>query len=88
MLLSLKYISSYLFISVLSNQLEEIKKEKEDITNILFIIDKSVSANFWCFKKERWLFIKLKLKTIMIYLTVFDAIIDVIKKKEDFKNKS
>ena len=88
MLLSLKYISSYLFISVLSNQLEEIKKEKEDITNILFIIDKSVSAKFWCSKKERWLFIKLKLKTIMIYLTVFDAIIDVIKKKEDFKNKS
>ncbi len=24
----------------------------------------------------------------MIYLTVFDAIIDVIKKKKDFKNES
>ncbi len=64
------------------------KKEKEDIINISFIIDRSVLAEFWCFKKERWFFIKLKLKAIMIYLTVFNAIINVIKKKEDSENKS
>ncbi len=37
-------MSSYLFILILLNQLEEMKKEKEDIMNIFFIIDKLVSA--------------------------------------------
>jgi len=72
----------------LSNQLEEMKKKKKDITNILFIINKSVSAESQHFKRERQLFIKLKLKAIIIYLVVFNAIIDVIKKKKDFKNES
>ena len=81
-------MSSYSFILILSNQLEEMKKEKENVINIFFIINKSVLAESQHFKKERWLFIKLKLKTIMIYLAVFDVIIDVIKKKEDFKNES
>ena len=88
MLLSSKYVSSYSFISVLSNQLKEIKKEKKDVINISFTIDRLVSAESWYFKKERQLFIKLKLKAIMIYLTVFNVIVDVIKKKEDFKSES
>jgi len=85
---SLKYISSYSFILILPNQLEEMKKEKKDIMNISFIINKSVLAESQCSKRERQLFIKLKLKAIIIYLTVFNVIIDVIKKKEDFKDKS
>ncbi len=64
------------------------KKEKEDIINIFFTIDRSVLAKLWCFKRERQFSKKLKLKVIMIYLTVFDVIIDVIKKKKDFKNES
>ncbi len=64
------------------------KKEKENVINIFFIIDKLISAESQHSERKRWLFIKLKLKTIIIYLTVFDAIIDVIKKKEDFRNKS
>jgi len=85
---SLKYISSYSFILILPNQLEEMKKEKKDIMNISFIINKSVLAESQCSERERQLFIKLKLKAIIIYLTVFNVIIDVIKKKEDFKDKS
>ncbi len=81
-------MSLYLFILILLNQLEEMKKEKENVINIFFIIDKLISAESQHSKRKRWLFIKLKLKTIIIYLTVFDAIIDVIKKKEDFRNKS
>ena len=72
----------------MSNQLEEMKKEKEDVTDIFFIIDRSVSAKSWHFKRERWFFIKLKLKAIIIYLTVFNVIIDVIKKKKDFRDES
>ncbi len=64
------------------------KKEKKDIMNISFIINKSVLAESQCSERERQLFIKLKLKAIIIYLTVFNVIIDVIKKKEDFKDKS
>jgi len=64
------------------------KKEKEDVMNIFFIIDKSVSAEPQCSERERQFSIKLKLKAIMVYLTVFDAIIDVMKKKEDFRGKS
>ncbi len=64
------------------------KKEKEDVMNIFFTIDRSVSAESWHSERERWLFIKLKLKAIMIYLTVFDAIINVMKKKEDFRDES
>ena len=64
------------------------KKEKEDVMNIFFIIDKSISAESWHFKRERQLSIKLKLKAIMIYLIVFNVIIDVIKKKENSKNES
>ncbi len=86
--LSLEYVSSYSFILILSNQLEEMKKEKEDVMNIFFTIDRSVLAESWCSKRERQLFIKLKLKAIMIYLTVFDVIVDVMKKKKDFKNES
>jgi len=63
------------------------KKEKKNIIDIFFTINRSVLAESWCSKRERQLFIKLKLKAIMIYLTVFDVIIDVIKKKEDFKDK-
>ncbi len=63
------------------------KKEKKDIINISFTINKSVSAESWCSKRKRWLFIKLKLKAIMIYLIMFNVIIDVIKKKEDSKNE-
>ncbi len=85
---SSEYISSYLFILILSNQLEEMKKEKKDVTDISFIIDRSVSAESWHSERKRWFFIKLKLKAIMIYLTVFNVIIDVIKKKEDFKDES
>jgi len=81
-------MSSYLLILVLLNQLEEMKKEKEDVINILFIINKSVLAESWCSKRERQLFIKLRLKAIMIYSAVFDAIIDVIKKKEDSESES
>ena len=72
----------------MSNQLEEMKKEKENVINIFFIINKSVSAESWCSERERQLFIKLKLKAIMTYLTVFNVIINVIKKKEDSKSKS
>ncbi len=72
----------------MSNQLKEMKKEKKDIINISFIINRSVSAEFWCSERERQFFIKLKLKAIMIYLTVFDVIVNVIKKKENFKDKS
>ncbi len=64
------------------------KKEKEDITDILFTINRLVSVKSWCFKRERWFFIKLKLKAIIVYLTVFDVIVDVIKKKKDFKSES
>jgi len=81
-------VSSYSFILILSNQLEEMKEEKEDVMNIFLIIDKSVSAKSWHSKRERWLFIKLKLKAIIIYLTVFNVIVDVIKKKEDSENES
>jgi len=86
--LSLKYISSYSFILILSNQLKEIKKEKKDIINISFTINKSVLTESQHSERERQLFIKLKFKVIMIYLAVFNAIIDVIKKKKDSKNKS
>ncbi len=72
----------------MSNQLKEMKKEKENIINISFTINKSVSAESQCSEKERQFFIKLKLKAIMIYLTVFNVIINVIKKKKDFRNKS
>jgi len=85
--LSSEYMSSYSFISILSNQLEEMKKEKEDVINISFIINRSVSAESWHSERERWFSIKLKLKAIMIYSAVFDAIINVIKKKEDFRNE-
>jgi len=85
---SSEYMSPYLFILILSNQLEEMKKEKKDVTDISFIIDRSVSAKSWHSEKERWFFIKLKLKAIIIYLTVFNVIIDVIKKKEDFRDES
>jgi len=88
LLLFLKYVSSYSLILILSNQLEEMKKEKEDIMNIFFIIDKSVSAKSWCSERERQLFIKLKFKVIMIYSAVFNVIIDVIKKKKDSESKS
>jgi len=86
--LFLKYMSSYSFILILSNQLKEMKKEKENIINISFTINKSVSAESQCSERERQFFIKLKLKAIMIYLTVFNVIINVIKKKKDFRNKS
>jgi len=72
----------------LSNQLKEIKKEKKDIINISFTINKSVLTESQHSERERQLFIKLKFKAIMIYLAVFNAIIDVIKKKKDSKNKS
>jgi len=39
-------MSSYSFILILSNQLEEMKKKKEDIMNIFFIIDRLISAKF------------------------------------------
>jgi len=81
-------MSSYSFILILSNQLKEMKKEKENIINISFTINKSVSAESQCSERERQFFIKLKLKAIMIYLTVFNVIINVIKKKKDFRNKS
>ncbi len=81
-------MSSYSFILILSNQLEEMKKEKENVINISFTIDRSVLVKSWCFKRERQLSIKLKLKAIMIYLTVFNVIVDVIKKKEDFRDES
>ncbi len=80
-------MSSYLFILILLNQLEEMKKEKEDVTNIFLTIDRSVLAESQCSERERQLSIKLRLKAIMIYLTVFDVIIDVIKKKKDFKDE-
>jgi len=81
-------MSSYFFISVLLNQLEEMKKEKKNVINILFTINKSVLAESQHFKRERQLSIKLKLKAIMIYLAVFNVIINVIKKKKDFKSES
>jgi len=86
--LSSEYISSYFFILILSNQLEEMKKEKKDIIDISFTINRSVLAESQHFKRERQSSIKLKFKAIMIYSVVFDAIIDVIKKKEDFRNES
>ena len=64
------------------------KKEKEDVMNIFFTINRSVLAESWHSERERWLSIKLKLKAIIVYLTVFDAIINVMKKKEDFRDKS
>ncbi len=64
------------------------KKEKEDIMNISFTINRLILAESWCFKRERWSSIKLKLKAIIIYLTVFNVIINVIKKKKDFRNES
>ncbi len=64
------------------------KKKKKDIIDILFTINKSVLAESQHSKRKRQSFIKLKLKAIMIYLIMFDAIIDVIKKKKDFKNES
>jgi len=81
-------MSSYLFILILLNQLKEMKKEKENVIDIFFTINKLILAESQCFKRERQLSIKLKLKAIMIYLTVFDVIVDVIKKKKDFKNES
>jgi len=81
-------MSSYSFILILLNQLEEMKKEKKNIINIFFTINRLISAESWCSERERWSFIKLKLKVIMIYLTVFNVIVDVIKKKENFKDKS
>jgi len=42
--LSSEYVSSYSFILILSNQLEEMKKEKEDVMNIFFTINRSVLA--------------------------------------------
>jgi len=81
-------MSLYSLILILSNQLKEMKKEKKDVMNIFFIINRSVLAESQHFKRERQLFIKLKLKAIITYLTVFNAIINVIKKKKDFKNKS
>ncbi len=88
MSLSSEYVSSYSFILILSNQLEEMKKEKENITDISFTIDKSVSAEPQCSERERWFSIKLELKAIMTYLTVFNAIVDVMKKKEDSESES
>ncbi len=44
MSLFLEYMSLYLFILILLNQLEEMKKEKENVINIFFIIDKLISA--------------------------------------------
>ncbi len=85
---SSEYISSYSFILILSNQLKEMKKEKKNIIDIFFTINKSVSAEPQCSERERQLSIKLKLKAIMIYLTVFNVIIDVIKKKKDSENES
>jgi len=85
---SLKYVSSYSFILISSNQLKEIKKEKKDIIDILFTINRSILAELWHFKRERQLSIKLKFKVIMIYSAVFNVIIDVIKKKKDFRDKS
>jgi len=41
---SLKYVSSYSFILISSNQLKEIKKEKKDIIDILFTINRSILA--------------------------------------------
>ncbi len=64
------------------------KKEKKDIIDISFTINRSVLAESQHFKRERQSSIKLKFKAIMIYSVVFDAIIDVIKKKEDFRNES
>ena len=64
------------------------EKEKKNIMNIFFTINRLISAESWCSERERWSFIKLKLKVIMIYLTVFNVIVDVIKKKENFKDKS
>ena len=81
-------MSSYFFILISSNQLEEMKKKKEDVTNISFTINKLVLAKSQHSERERWLFIKLKLKAIMIYLTVFNVIVNVIKKKEDSENES
>jgi len=72
----------------LSNQLKEMKKEKKDVTDISFTINRSVSAESWHSERERQFSIKLKLKAIIIYLAVFNVIIDVIKKKEDFRDKS
>jgi len=46
-------MSSYSFILILSNQLEEMKKEKENVINISFIINKSVSAESQCSERER-----------------------------------
>ncbi len=64
------------------------KKEKKDIIDIFFTINKSILTESWHSKRERQFFIKLKLKIIMIYLTVFNAIINVIKKKKDSENES
>ncbi len=63
------------------------KKEKKNVINILFTINKLVLAESQCSKRERQFFIKLKLKVIMIYSAVFNAIIDVIKKKKDSENE-
>jgi len=80
-------VSSYFLILILLNQLKEMKKEKKNVINILFTINKLVLAESQCFKRERQFFIKLKLKVIMIYSAVFNAIIDVIKKKKDSENE-
>jgi len=80
-------VSSYFLILILLNQLKEMKKEKKNVINILFTINKLVLAESQCSKRERQFFIKLKLKVIMIYSAVFNAIIDVIKKKKDSKNE-
>jgi len=80
-------VSSYFLILILLNQLKEMKKEKKNVINILFTINKLVLAESQCSKRERQFFIKLKLKVIMIYLAVFNAIINVIKKKEDSENE-
>jgi len=80
-------VSSYFLILILLNQLKEMKKEKKNVINILFTINKLVLAESQCSKRERQFFIKLKLKVIMIYSAVFNAIIDVIKKKKDSENE-
>jgi len=43
---SSEYISSYFFILILLNQLKEMKKEKKDIIDISFTINKLILAEF------------------------------------------
>jgi len=53
LLSSLEYVSSYFLILILLNQLEEMKKKKENVINIFFIIDKSVLTESQCSERER-----------------------------------